>query len=153
MNNYKFLSRITFWLLLLNLGFTLFLLFRKPPHPDRPNPKMHIIQQLELDEKQIQQYEQLIQRHRATIHPLEAEITSAKKRLMQTLIVEKSETYTDSLTSKIGHLQQEIERAHLLHFQQIHALCKPNQQVKFQQLVSELDAIFGPKKPPHRMKD
>lgn len=114
---------------------------------------MHIIQQLELDEKQIQQYEQLIQRHRATIHLLEAEITRTKKRLMQTLIVEKSEAYADSLTSKIGHLQQEIERAHLLHFQQIHALCKPNQQVKFQQLVAELDAIFGPKKPPHRMKD
>lgn len=43
---------------------------------------MHIIQQLELDEKQIQQYEQLIQRHRATIHLLEAEITRTKKRLM-----------------------------------------------------------------------
>lgn len=114
---------------------------------------MHIIQQLELDEKQIQQYEQLIQRHRAAIHPLEHEITRTKKRLIQTLIVEQSESFTDSLTLKIGQLQHEIERAHLLHFQQIHKLCKPNQQVKFQQLVTELDAIFGPEKPPHNMED
>lgn len=129
------------------------MIFRKPPHPERPNPKMHIIQQLELDEKQIQQYEQLIQRHRAAIHPLELEITRTKKHLMQTLIVEQLESFTDSFTSKIGQLQQEIERAHLLHFQQIHKLCKPNQQVKFQQLVTELDAIFGPEKPPHNMED
>lgn len=149
MNKYKRIFQLIVVLLIVNFGMTVFVLLRRPPHPHHTNPKSRIIQQLNLDRQQIQQFEKIIREHRSHIVPLETKITAAKKKLMQTLIIETPQEQVDSLAHEIGAVQVEIERYHLAHFEAIRALCKPTQQQKFKKLVDELDSIFGPKKPPH----
>ncbi|MBK9320896.1 MAG: hypothetical protein IPM91_20275 [Bacteroidetes bacterium] len=50
----------------------------------------------------------------------------------------------------MGMKQQEIEKLHYSHFQDIHALCTPEQEEKFHSLTQDIAAIFAP---PHADKE
>ncbi|OPG93827.1 hypothetical protein B2I21_34445, partial [Chryseobacterium mucoviscidosis] len=72
----RFYIFIIIGLLISNLLLVVFMLMRKPPH--HSGPRNLIIERLHLDEKQIQQYDVLIQQHRMQIREKEHEMMDAK---------------------------------------------------------------------------
>ena len=149
MSKTRLLSLAVIGLLVINLGILAFLLLGRagtPRHPgqmsERDEPKRIIIHKLQLDDAQVTEYEKLIAQHRASIRRIEDEIRDTKNELYLTL-ASKPSADKDSLQSRLGMLQQQIEAAHYDHFVAIRTLCKPQQLPQFNELTSELAALFG----------
>ncbi|WP_344822692.1 hypothetical protein [Rurimicrobium arvi] len=101
-----------------------------------------------MDEAQVDQYEALIRQHRSAVIAIDKETAGLKRTLYQSLLVPANR---DSLINLIGEQQKNIERVNLAHFEDIKALCRPEQQERFTQLVQELDQLFNhPHHPPAR---
>lgn len=160
MSKVKLLSIAVVGLLLINLGVLAFLFLRHPqgPPPGRPGGRMeeprHIItRELGLDEKQVGEYEILIQKHRDGVRAIDQQIRDAKNSLYSSLATDQPGKQ-DSLISRIGSLQMQVEALHYDHFGAIKALLKPEQMEKFNRLSKELARLFGPgpgpgPRPPH----
>ena len=136
-------------LVVLNIA-TLFLLARRPAHPDGPPPEdrpMHlVIERLQLTDDQVAAYRELIAAHRASIGHIEQEMRSVRGRLFQG-IGAADVAQRDSLTARIATLQAEIERTHVDHFAAVRALCRQEQLARFDALMAELSEHFG-RRPP-----
>jgi hypothetical protein len=157
MNKTTLLSIAIAGLILVNLGLMAVLLHRLPaqqqsqlpppqqPGPPHEGPKRIIIERLHFDPKQVAQYEELIEQHRAAIRSLEAEIRDTKNNLYLTL-ADSSRTGKDSLENRLGSLQKEIETVHYGHFEQIRRLCHTGQLPYFTSLTHDLAAYFAPAK-------
>ena len=150
MSKTQLLSWAVIGLLVINLGILAFLLLGRagtPRHPgqmsERDEPKRIIIHKLQLDDAQVTEYEKLIAQHRASIRRIEDEIRDTKNELYLTLAADKPGADKDSLQSRLGILQQQIEATHYDHFVAIRTLCKPQQLLQFNELTSELAALFG----------
>lgn len=151
MDKFKLLSISVVLLLLINLGM-LFYIIRTPhnnQHERRhhESPKNIIIQKLQFDEAQQQEYEKQIHWHRKTILNLEHQIHQTKNRLYLNLTSTQSNIkQKDSLIHQLGNLQMRVETTHFKHFQDIKSICKPNQLERFNALTKELASLFaGPK--------
>ena len=150
------MNKKSFYLLLIGLLLisnllTLFFIIPKGKHKHFGNgPKSIIIEKLNLDEQQIFAYEQLIDQHRKNIKASDKKIIQLKKELYGSLQTESNEQYADSLTSEIGSIQKQIETIHFNHFNDIKALCKPEQLDEFNELVDELEFLFSNKKHPKK---
>ena len=149
MSKTKLLSLAVIGLLVINLGILAFLLLGRagtPRHPsqmnERDEPKRIIIHKLQLDDAQVTEYEKMIAQHRASIRGIEGEIRDTKNEFYLTL-AGKPGADKDSLQSRLGMLQQQIEATHYDHFVAIRTLCKPQQLPQFNELTSELAALFG----------
>lgn len=116
--------------------------------PDRKGegPRLEIIARLKFDEKQVRNYDVLVNQHRSLMRQKEKEIRSLKKSLYQTLSVDTGSR--DSLIQLITNQQKEVERINLSHFADIGTLCRPEQQADYQKLVSDLSELFTHKRPP-----
>ncbi|MGC4058850.1 MAG: hypothetical protein QM743_12135 [Chitinophagaceae bacterium] len=93
-----------------------------------------------MDEAQVDHYEALIRQHRSAVIAIDKETAELKRTLYQSLLVP---TNRDSLINVIGEQQKKIERVNLAHFEDIKALCRPEQQERFKELVQELDQLFN----------
>jgi periplasmic protein CpxP/Spy len=149
MNKVKFLTVAVVALALLNIGLLFFFTRGHMPPPRREQPRAIIIKRLHFDEAQVANYEQLIQQHRAAIKPREEAMRQLRAQLYS-LLNAPSAPLQDSLQQRIGQLQIEIEATHFKHFLDIKNLCKPDQMADFEALSKELEAFFGPPKPPLR---
>ena len=150
MSKIKLLSLAVIGLLIINIGILLILFLRKPIHPagDRPmqgngGPKNIIIERLNFDKEQVAQYEKLIILHQQSVRELNGQIRETKNQLYSTLASD-AVISKDSLESKLGDLQKQIESAHYLHFEEIKKLCKPQQLEKYNSLTLELAKFFAP---------
>ena len=141
-------------LLIINLLLAAFIFFRGPGRPPRHHgPRDLIIERLHLDDKQVKEFEHLIQIHRSEIKANDAAIRELKNQLYSTLVLEREKGFTDSLVAAIGQRQMRIEMVHYNHFRKIRELCKPDQIRAFEELSKELSELFGPREhrppPPH----
>lgn len=118
-----------------------------PPH-HRDEPRTLIIERLHFDDKQIDQYDVLIQKHRKDISQEDHALMTIKTALYSNLKAEENKSVTDSLINAMVAVQNKIEHIHYAHFRDIKKLCKPEQMNDFNELATELSHIFGP--PPHR---
>lgn len=120
----------------------------KNSKPERrgEGPRREIITRLNLDEKQVMQYNVLVNEHRSLMRQKEEEIRSLKKSLYQTLSGDTSSR--DSLIQLIANQQKEVEQINLSHFADIGTLCRPEQRADYQKLVSDLSELFMHKGPP-----
>jgi len=132
----------------------LVLVIKKPNH-DRPKHRQEgkmktmIINKLELDEQQSIAYEALIKKHRYELSEAEKSIQTATQALFTTLKKDQSnEQLQDSLIHTISAAHAAINQAHVLHFQQLKDLCKPEQKGNFIALCDELQMNFGAHHPP-----
>ncbi len=161
MNKVKLLSWMVGILLLLNVAILLFLIMGKSPMPEhRPHgmngphhggPKRLIIEKLHFDQAQKQAYEKLIHAHRSQIDSLDHEVRFCKNELYSLLKQEPIDTAAQKkLVSKLGELQLQIEQTHFDHFTDIKKLCHQDQIDDFDDLTTELAALFShPPKPKH----
>jgi Spy/CpxP family protein refolding chaperone len=141
-------------LMLANITLLCILFFNTQPKPLSqsppdlgPNrgPRNYIIQQLELDENQIQQYDSLIVIHRREIALAEAAFLQTKTALYQSIGTQNS---ADSLFNQVAQLQVQIEQIHISHFTALSTLLKPKQLAAFQQLRGQLASFFSkPQRP------
>ena len=154
MNKTKLLTIAVVGLLLLNLGMmTMFLFKGKPPKheggPQGEGPKKIIIERLNFDEGQQQQYEVIITEHRSKTR----ELNKTSRKLhdeLYSLLIENviDKTKADSITQTIAENQKAIDNLNFDHFQKIKAICKDGQIENFNGLVLDLTHLFGPKNGP-----
>lgn len=157
MEKTKLLTITVIGLLLLNFATLGFLFIsgtkgHKPPHdiPEgRHEPKEIIIERLHFDANQQKEYGQLIEWHRRKIRQLEDSIRVSKNELYMLLNDDKiDEKAKVTLINQIALFQKQIEATHFKHFEDIKKLCKPEQQVYFNELTEELGRLFYRNKPP-----
>jgi Spy/CpxP family protein refolding chaperone len=157
MEKTKLLTITVIGLLLLNFATLGFLFIsgtkgHKPPHdiPEgRHEPKEIIIERLHFDANQQKEYGQLIEWHRRKIRQLEDSIRVSKNELYMLFnndIVDEKAKVT--LINEIALFQKQIEATHFKHFEDIKKLCKPEQQVYFNELTEEFGRLFYRNKPP-----
>jgi protein CpxP len=149
MNKLTLVSLLALGLVLVNLV----LIFQQtkshsPRHPKpHEGPRNEIIKRLQFDQAQIASYDSLIREHRKAIRSLDSQLALSKKMLYSQLVKPQSERLNDSLLKVIADKNIEIERVHFAHFEDIHTLCKPNQEAHFEELVQDLQHLFN-RKPP-----
>lgn len=140
-------------LLVTNLVLIFFFIKGRGPHHDGPpqhrrgGPRDLIIERLHFDDKQIEQFEELIQKHRKDLSENDEALMNIKTSLYSCLKSDTNKTVTDSLINAMGVIQNKIEHIHYSHFEDVKRLCKPEQMKYFNELADELSHIFGP--PPH----
>jgi len=144
MKNLKYLQLIIILLVISNILLVLFIFLRKPPRPE--GPKNIIIERLHFDQRQIDEYELLIDQHRKDIQRNEEEMMTLKSALYKTLLNENA-VEKDSLIQLIGKKQEEAEMINYNHFADIKKICKSDQQKHFKALVHDLGRLFSHKKP------
>lgn len=138
-------------LLLLNIGSLGFLFLNGPKaggmlHGGRPQPKEIIIDQLQFDTNQQQEYEKLIRWHRGKIDELDSAIRETKNELYSILGEDKiDENAKARLITRLNEYQKQVEETHFKHFEDIKKLCKPEQKEQFKALTEELSRIFAPR--------
>ncbi len=152
MSKIKLLTIAVIGLLILNFLILGFLFLHKPPHPDRRGddgngPKNIIIKKLNFDEKQIADYQKLIEQHQSKLKNLRDQVRETKQLLYQQLSTNNI-PISNELENKLGILQTEIEQTHYQHFLQLKKLCKPNQLKNYQELTKELTQLFNQNQPP-----
>ncbi|NQX85723.1 MAG: hypothetical protein HRT67_07430 [Flavobacteriaceae bacterium] len=148
--NRKYFYLLIIGLLLMSNFLTLFFVITKKHKRSDDVPKSIIIEKLNLDKQQIVDYELLIDQHKKDIKTKDNSIIQLKKELYSLLHNDSNKIHVDSLTSKIGSIQKQIETIHFNHFKDIKSICNSLQIKKFNELVDELERIFSNKK--HREK-
>lgn len=143
MNKNKLIRIVAIVLLLTNIALLSFILLMKPKHPRGEGPRNIIIEKLHFDRNQILKYDKLIFVHRAKIKKKEKEIIEIKNSLYLQLLEENTQPTIDSLLSRIGFVQTEIENIHYRHFEEIHQLCNNDQEKYYAELVKEIAKLFS----------
>lgn len=142
MNKIKFLQVLVIALFLSNL-LILYFTFQLPKNkgfnPD--GPKKLVIEKLHFDEKQISDYEVLIEGHRKQIRDKNEAIRYHKQALYQQLNAENDSLKVVCLL-EIAKLQAQVEEIHYKHFIDIKKLCKPEQLENYEAFSKEILKIF-----------
>lgn len=156
MNRTKLLTIAVVGLLVINLGTLFLVFFNKPQHPPHHGegpppphgrghgPRDYMIDVLQFDEAQQKQFDLLIKDHRSKSDELN-EINRELHTELYGLL--KSDTINqrtmDVLTQKIAENQVATDKLNFSHFQQVKALCTPEQLKNFEELAGELSRLFG----------
>lgn len=143
MNKVKILSITSIGLFAANILLIWFLVSHKPSRDRGEDPKKVIIEKLHLDEKQIGDYEKLIDSHRQDILNSEREMMRLKNQLYLTLRESENPSMTDSLIAEIGKSQINIEHINYRHFQDIRNLCRADQAESFNELSIDIAKLFS----------
>lgn len=151
MNKTKLLYIAVFALLLLNIGTLAYLFTRKPPMnhgPGGEGPKQIIIDRLHFDTKQEEEYNLIVEEHRAKSRELN-DLSRSLHNGLYFLLSEKTinKEKADSLINQISLNQKAIDNLNLDHFQKIKSICKDNQMGFFNELVKDLTHLFSPHPP------
>jgi protein CpxP len=152
MSKVKILTIASVCLLLINFVLIGFILLAPHHYNERIGPKNLIINKLELDDRQIQQYEKIIMDHRNDVNATHQTISLLKKELYQTLKQDGDSSKKELLFQNISATQKKMEKVHWNHFIELKALCKDNQLKDFDELANELAVLFTPYKKPHKKK-
>ncbi|MEP7196349.1 MAG: hypothetical protein ABI851_07490 [Saprospiraceae bacterium] len=148
MNRMKLLGGISIALLLINLFLVWQILSHNSRLGRKEEPKKVIIKRLDLDDKQVEEYEKLINWHKEKIHIADDQMMAIKNELYSSLQNGKQTSSNDSLINSIGQLQMSIEQINYKHFQDIRNLCRPDQQKLFDSLSGDITKLFATKKLP-----
>lgn len=118
-----------------------------PPQQRHEGPRNIIIERLNFSEEQVAKYDELIQWHRGEIRRTDHKIMELKNELYNTLGDNADSNTKASIIVAIGNTQQEIERIHYKHFEDIKDLCTDLQKPTFDALTKEIASLFAP---PHK---
>lgn len=133
-------------LLLLNFGTLGFLFFRRPPHPPGvEQPGRRIVQQLQLDAAQQQQFEKLKSAHHEQMLTADRAYRDALGQYFALLKKDTVDTARrDSLQAVLTRIQQERASVTFQHFADLKALCTPEQRTRFDALLPDLMQVILP---------
>ncbi len=146
----KILSWLVIILIIANaFTITMFWMNRsKNSMPEREAPKEFLVRELKLDSKQQESLTLLITEHRGNVENIRRRVKQAKDNLFALVKVPSTSDSTKQLAaSAISKLTEEIDIITLNHFQKIRALCSPEQQKKFDEIILEFTMIMAPRSP------
>lgn len=149
MSKIKFLTALVLGLLLINIGLVFLVFFNKPPHPKfkkGEGPRAYIIEELNLDEAQIEQYNALIEAHKATFKTLNQKVEKIRFEVYTGITNGQTIVERDSLIQQLGDYQEAIERLHSAHFSDLKAICRADQEEAFTALMGEVADLLQPPK-------
>jgi len=147
----KWLIALAVILLLAN-GFTIAMFWldraKRPPKPDG-DAKDYVVRELKLTAQQQEQYRTLIKEHRSQADAIRPKVREAKEALFALL---KQPNVSDSAKQAAAHavsVQTEmLDLVTLNHFQKIRALCTPEQQKRFDEIILDVVRMIGQPRPP-----
>lgn len=145
MNKSTFYQIVIIALLMLN-AFLMFKLYSGEPRMNRHSrmegPRNRIIQKLNFDEDQKEQFKLLMKEHHQNISEKDQKIMRLKKEILENL---SQDTLLDlgSKYKAIGDLQAQIEAIHFNHFLEIKKMCREDQLSDFEELSHRLVQHFG----------
>ena len=149
MNRTKFYKISSICLLIINLILIGFIIFAPPRHK-KIGPKHFIIEKLNFDKQQINQFQVSIEKHRKSRKEIRNKITSEKNNLYQLLLNDNIALERDTILSILSNLHQETEIVDYEHFSELKLLCKGEQKKKFKELIHDLSELFKAKKRPKK---
>jgi periplasmic protein CpxP/Spy len=148
-------NKLLLWLIALLVvaniaSITLFWLGKgKQPAQPKGTPNEFLVKELKLDTKQQEQLELLVKDHRQAAEQLRAKTREAKETFFDLL---KQSTITDSIkkvtAKKVSVSTEELDLLTLEHFQKVRAICTPEQQKKFDEIIHELTRMMAQPRPP-----
>ena len=139
----RFLKLIIIALLLINGGTLAFLFLRQAnaPRPRREggNTAEYLNRTLRLTDAQEQQYRKMRDRHHASHDSLQENMRMQEAHLYRLLSNPNAvaERNAGAMMDSIAGQQREIERITFEHFREFRAICTPEQQRKFDEVISE----------------
>lgn len=154
MEKTKLLTFAVIGLLILNTATLTFLWLNRhhPPQPGqghdrngRPPAAAFLINQLDFDENQTATYDRLRIAERKAKDSLQVVLREKREALFRGIVSNDT-----SKIAEIGEIQMEFDRSTFRHFQEVRTLCRPEQQVKFDQVIGEVLQMMGNKMPPPR---
>lgn len=146
MSKLKFLTILSVVLALINIVLIGFFLFG-PHHGKREHePKKYIVQQLNLDKEQVDQYDVLIEAHQRERRTLNRKILELRNQLYPVALKEVDLTKKNAILAQLKLLHQDLELVHLGHFEELKKICRADQEKQFDVLVDELTHLFAAKR-------
>ncbi|MGX5820629.1 Spy/CpxP family protein refolding chaperone [Chitinophaga lutea] len=155
----KVLSLLVLFLLLTNLLMLVFFVMAKPEssrpksyREGRPDVMRILEKEVGFDEQQMTRYKSLKEQHWEKMKPYFGEMRAAKDSFYTLLeLPAVADSTASRLADSIAAKQKQIDMQTFRHFQQVRALCTPEQQPRFDSLVNQVvRRMAGPW---HRDKD
>jgi Spy/CpxP family protein refolding chaperone len=160
MENSKFLKVVIVILLIINISTLAFMWMHKPPMQQAPPPPPpherndvfeHLTHELKLSEQQRNQYDQLRKEHHAAMESLQEKGRATHDHFFALLQNKSADsTLVSKLADSISNNQKQIELVTFYHFQKVRAICNPEQQKKFDEIIDDALQMMFPKPPPRR---
>jgi periplasmic protein CpxP/Spy len=148
-------SKLFNWLLgLLLLANAVTLVFfwldrAKPMNGPKAGAAGFLIEQLNFNEQQQQQFEILASEHRLKAQALRPKIRAAKDAMFGLV---KQQGVSDSMkqaaAEKASSYMKELDLYTLDHFEKVRAICDPQQRKKFDEILNRLTMVIANQRPP-----
>ncbi|MBU6341690.1 MAG: periplasmic heavy metal sensor [Bacteroidetes bacterium] len=150
MNTSKFHKVIIFVLLAANLGLITFLWLMRPPGP-QGGPGRYLEETLKLDADQKEAYRKIREAHQQKNAEFMRAQSDRHQRLFQLLAAPALDSVRMmAVADSIAMAQKSMELYTFEHFRALRAICRPEQQSKFDQIIVEATKRMGPPPPPRR---
>ena len=112
----------------------------KQTHQPNGKPQDFLIKELNFDAAQQVQLEAFSKEHREAINSFGGKIKEVKENFFSIL---KQQNTTDSTkknaAAAISNITQQIDLLTLNHFEKVRAICTPDQQKKFDEIIKQVD--------------
>ena len=147
----KLLTWLVVLLLVANAATIAMFWLGKVKHPpqSKGTPQEFLVKELQLNTKQQEQLDVLRKEHREAADQLREKIKNAKEAFFDLL---KQQNVTDSVkqvsAKAVSIHTEELDLLTLNHFQKIRALCTPEQQKKFDEIIQQVASMIGRPRPP-----
>ena len=131
-------------LLLINLSTLAFFWFAGPPRP-KGGPGKYLVETLQLDEQQQIAYTKIREEHQQKAREYQQESNARNKRLFDLLatpVVDSVRMF--EIADSISIRQKAMELYTFEHFRALRAICRPDQQQKFDSIIGEAVKQMGP---------
>jgi len=148
--NHEAKNKLLTWLVLLLLvanaaTITMFWLGRAKVPPRRNGkPQEFLVKELNLDSLQQSTFELLRREHKDSAEILRAQVKQEKESFFALL---KQSNVTDSMKTaaakRVSVITEKLDLLTLNHFQQVRAICKPEQQKKFDEIINQVIEMIG----------
>lgn len=144
MENTRFLKFLIGALLLINLITLAFFWFAGPRGP-RGGPGKYLVKTLQLDHQQQVAYAKIRQEHQQKMRDYQQETNARHKRLFDLLATPVVDSVRMlQIADSISIRQKAMELYTFEHFRALRAICRPDQQKKFDAIIGEAVKQMGP---------
>ena len=153
MDNSKFLKVVIIILLLINISTLVFMWMHQPPHDHPPHghgdSMEYLTHELKLTDDQQKQLEAMRDQHHDAMEEVQHRSRKAHDDYFNLLGNPNTDsTMVNAAADSILALQKQIELLTFYHFKKLRAICTPEQQKKFDEIISDAMSKMAP--PPHR---
>jgi Spy/CpxP family protein refolding chaperone len=154
MANLRFYKILLVILLILNITTVSYIWINKSgmnEHggPHRPDVFSFLCKELQLTEQQQRQYEDLRNEHHQSIERIQEKARQFREHFFDLIHTSPTDSVqVKQLADSIASTQQKIELATFYHFQKVRAICTPEQQKRFDEVIQDALKMMAPTPPP-----